>query len=78
VTRYPQWQDLLRSLKVPVLIIWGDREKFFTAPGAKAHLREVPQAELHILDVGHFARLEVPGQVASLRAEFVKRHKLLH
>jgi pimeloyl-ACP methyl ester carboxylesterase len=76
VARYPQWQSLLKSLKLPVLVIWGDRDKFFTTPGAKAYLREAPQAELHILDAGHFATLEVPGQVASLVADFVKRHDL--
>jgi pimeloyl-ACP methyl ester carboxylesterase len=74
LAHYPQWQDLLKSLKLPVLIVWGDRDKFFTTPGAKAFLREAPQAELHVLDVGHFATLEVPGQVASLTADFVKRH----
>jgi pimeloyl-ACP methyl ester carboxylesterase len=74
VARYPQWQSLLKSLKLPVLIVWGDRDKFFTTPGAKAFLREAPQAELHVLDAGHFATLEVPGQVASLVSDFVKRH----
>jgi len=76
VARYSQWQSLLKSLKVPVLVVWGDRDKFFTTPGAKAYLRDAPLAEVHVLDVGHFATLEAPGQVAGLIADFVKRHDL--
>lgn len=76
VARYPQWQSLLKSLKVPVLVIWGDRDKFFTTPGAQAYLREAPQAELHVLDAGHFATLEVPDQVAAKVIDFIKRHDL--
>jgi pimeloyl-ACP methyl ester carboxylesterase len=76
VAHYSQWQGLLRSLKLPVLVVWGDCDKFFTTPGAKAYLRDAPLAEVHVLDVGHFATLEAPGQVAGLIADFVKRHDL--
>lgn len=74
MARYWQWQSLLKSLKLSVLVIWGDRDKFFATPGAKAYLREAPQAEVHVLDVGYFATLEAPAQVAGFIADFVKRH----
>lgn len=74
VKRYPAWQALLRNMKVPVLVLWGSRDDFFTTPGALAYLRDAPQAEIHILDAGHFASLQVPSQIAGLIAAFLGRH----
>jgi hypothetical protein len=48
------------------------------APVRRPTFVKVRKQNLHILDVGHFATLEVPGQVASLTADFVKLLKLLH
>ncbi len=76
VKRYPQWQALLKRLDPPTLIIWGSRDDFFTVPGAIAYLREVPQAEVHILDTVHFATLEEPEAVAQLILDFIARHPL--
>jgi len=76
VDRYPQWQSLLKTLKCPVLVIWGDRDDFFTTPGALAYLRDAPQAEVHILDTVHFATLEAPDPIAELIAAFYRRHGL--
>ncbi len=76
VAHYPQWQALLRTLKVPVLVIWGSRDDFFTVPGAVAYLRDAPQAEVHILDTVHFATLESPDAVGKLIVDFTDRHDL--
>jgi pimeloyl-ACP methyl ester carboxylesterase len=73
---YPEWQKLLKSLDVPVEVIWGSHDKFFTVPGAIAYLRDKPQAEIHILDAGHFATIEVPNLVADLVADFTRRNNL--
>ena len=75
VERYPAWQALLRQLKVPVLVLWGKRDRFFTEPGAWAYRREAPQAEVHLLDSTHFATLDAPDDVARLVAEFLERHR---
>jgi pimeloyl-ACP methyl ester carboxylesterase len=37
------------------LIFWGQRDVFFTPEGGEAYLRDLPHAELHRLDSGHFA-----------------------
>jgi pimeloyl-ACP methyl ester carboxylesterase len=74
VALYPQWQALLRQLKVPVLIIWGRRDQFFTVPGAIAYLRDAPQAEVHIIDADHFATLDAPDEVARILASFLESH----
>lgn len=76
VKRYPEWQALLKRLHPPTLVIWGSKDDYFTTPGAVAYLRDAPQAEVHILDTGHFATLEEPDEVARLILDFVARHHL--
>jgi len=73
---YPAWQSLLKSLNVPVEVIWGSHDNYFTVPGALAYLRDAPKAEIHILDAGHFATLEDPDAIATLVAGFTSRHDL--
>jgi pimeloyl-ACP methyl ester carboxylesterase len=77
VARYPVWQDALKRLKVPLLVIWGSHDDFFTTPGALAYLRDAPQAEIHIIDSTHFATLDKPGAVTSLVTDFLDRNGLL-
>jgi len=55
VALYPAWQQFLRSHQPKTLIFWGQRDIFFTPEGGEAYLRDLPKAELHRLDSGHFA-----------------------
>jgi len=55
VALYPNWQKYFRDRKPPMLITWGKNDPFFTTEGAEAFLRDLPKAELHLLDAGHFA-----------------------
>lgn len=55
VKLYPQWQEYLREHQPPTLITWGEHDAFFPAAGARAFLKDVPEAELHLLNTGHFA-----------------------
>lgn len=52
---YPQWQALLREKQTPVLAVWGKKDEIFVAAGAEAFKRDLPNAEIHMLDTGHFA-----------------------
>jgi pimeloyl-ACP methyl ester carboxylesterase len=52
---YPQWQAFLRERQPTTLILWGENDIFFTPEGGRAYLRDLPDAELHMLDTGHFA-----------------------
>jgi pimeloyl-ACP methyl ester carboxylesterase len=72
---YPAWQKLLQKTTVPVLVLWGSRDTFFTYPGAVAYLRDQPKAELHIFDGDHFATLQQPDIVSPLLADFIARHR---
>jgi pimeloyl-ACP methyl ester carboxylesterase len=75
LARYPSWQATLRKMDVPVLVLWGSQDKFFTTPGATAYLQEAPKAEIHILDAGHFATLQVPDKMAGLMSAFIGKHR---
>ena len=55
VPLYPQFQAFFRDHKPPTLIVWGKNDKIFPADGAGPYLRDLPDAELHLLDTGHFA-----------------------
>ncbi|WP_263373157.1 alpha/beta fold hydrolase [Granulicella aggregans] len=52
---YPTWQAFFRNYQPPTLIVWGQNDPFFTVEGAKAYLRDIPKAELNLIDTGHFA-----------------------
>ena len=55
VALYPAWQQFLRTRQPETLIFWGQRDIFFTPEGGEAYLRDLPKAELHRLESGHFA-----------------------
>lgn len=73
LARYAEWQTWLRRDRPPVLITWGRNDPFFTEPGARAFLGDVPEAELHLFDTGHFALEEFLPEIAPLIADFVDR-----
>ncbi len=73
VERYPEWQAWLREHRPPTLIAWGRNDPFFSEPGARAYLRDLPEAELHLFDTGHFALEEKLPEIAPLIADFLDR-----
>ncbi len=52
---YDEWHAFFRNKQPKALIVWGKNDPFFTVEGAQAYLRDIPKAELHLLDAGHFA-----------------------
>jgi pimeloyl-ACP methyl ester carboxylesterase len=55
VALYPVWQKFLRDRQPKTLIFWGEDDIFFTKEGGEAYLQDLPNAEIHRLDAGHFA-----------------------
>ena len=55
LSHYKEWQTFFRNKQPKTLIVWGKNDPFFTVEGAQAYLRDLPKAELHLLDTGHFA-----------------------
>lgn len=70
---YPAFQRYFAEHQPPTLIAWGSHDEIFGADGARAYLRDLPDAELHLLDAGHFA-LETHGpEIAALIRGFLGR-----
>jgi pimeloyl-ACP methyl ester carboxylesterase len=70
---YPKWQKFLREEQPTTLIVWGKSDPAFIAAGAKAYLRDVPHAELHLLDAGHFAAEEKAVEIAKYITKFMSK-----
>jgi pimeloyl-ACP methyl ester carboxylesterase len=64
VALYDEWHALFRSKQPKTLIVWGKNDPFFTVEGARAYLADIPRAELHLLDTGHFALEDSSGFIA--------------
>jgi pimeloyl-ACP methyl ester carboxylesterase len=71
VARYPEWQAYFRRHQPPMLIVWGARDPFFTVDGARAFTRDLPHAELHLLDTGHFALEDHVDAIAARMRTFL-------
>jgi pimeloyl-ACP methyl ester carboxylesterase len=71
---YPAWQAYFRQHQPPTLITWGKNDSFFPPVGAEAYLRDLPNAELHLLDTGHFALEEDHATIARLIDTFLRRY----
>ncbi|MEV0416168.1 alpha/beta hydrolase [Streptomyces sp. NPDC050448] len=72
--RVPARQAWLRAARVPVLVVRGAGDPFFTPAGAKAYLRDVPDAEVHVFEgAGRFAPETRLGETAPLTGEFLAK-----
>ena len=74
VASYPAWQAWLREHKPPTLVAWGANDPSFIAAGATAFRADLPDAEIHLLDAGHFALEEKNDEIARLILDFMARH----
>ncbi len=73
VALYPDFQSYFRRHRPPVLAVWGKNDPFFLPPGAEAYRRDVPDAEIHLLDAGHFALETHHREIADKITEFLGR-----
>lgn len=68
---YPLFQQYFRDHRPPTLVVWGRNDEIFGPAGAEAFGRDLPDAQIHLLDAGHFA-LETHGpEIASLIRQFL-------
>jgi pimeloyl-ACP methyl ester carboxylesterase len=74
VPLYPKWQAFLRERQPKTIIFWGQRDIFFTPEGGDAYLADLPRAEIHRLDAGHFAVEEQLDYIASHIRRFHSRN----
>jgi pimeloyl-ACP methyl ester carboxylesterase len=64
--RYPDWQAWLRRRQPRLLAVWGRNDPFFIPAGAEAYRKDVPDADVVLLDTGHFAIEEEVDAIAEL------------
>jgi pimeloyl-ACP methyl ester carboxylesterase len=71
VEAYPKWQAWMRQNQPRLLVIWGKYEVSFDPSEPEAYRRDVPNAEVHIVDGGHFALDTAADEIAALVRNFV-------
>jgi pimeloyl-ACP methyl ester carboxylesterase len=76
VASYPRWQAWLRAHHPKMLVLWGKYDPSFALAGAAAYNDDVPDAEIHSLDAGHFALDEKVDEIASLIRAFLDKHQI--
>ncbi|MFI7388131.1 alpha/beta fold hydrolase [Streptomyces sp. NPDC049813] len=71
---YPALHAWLRSRQIPVLATWGKHDPFFGPDGARAFARDTGNAEIHVMEGGHFLLESAGDEVAALIREFLSKH----
>lgn len=71
VAQFPVWQNYLKTKQPATLIVWGKNDKFFTTAEVDAFKKDLPNAEVHLLNSGHFALEEHHAVVAQLIKGFL-------
>jgi pimeloyl-ACP methyl ester carboxylesterase len=69
---YDRWHEYFRKSQPRMLIVWGKNDPFFTVEGAKAYRRDLPTAELHLIDTGHFALEDSGAFIAERMRSFLR------
>jgi len=70
VASYPKWQAWMRERQPRLLVIWGKHDLSFELTEPDAYRRDVPDAEIHVLDAGHFALDTAADEIAVLVQKF--------
>ena len=70
---FPRYQAWLREQRPPTLIVWGPQDGYMPDGAARAYLRDLPDAELHLLDGGHWALETNFDEVVSFMRDFLGR-----
>lgn len=73
VQDYPSFQKYMKEHQPPMLVVWGRYDPSFTVAGAKAYADDVPTAEVHLLDAGHFALDQKSPEIIALIEAFMAR-----
>jgi pimeloyl-ACP methyl ester carboxylesterase len=71
VDAYPKWQAWMREKQPRLLVIWGKYESSFDSSEPESYRRDVPSAEVHVVDGGHFALDTDADEIAVLVQDFL-------
>ncbi|KAL2069599.1 hypothetical protein VTL71DRAFT_14278 [Oculimacula yallundae] len=73
---YPAFQEYFRKSQVPLIAFWGKNDEIFVPAGAEAFKTDLPNAEIHLLDTGHFASETMTEEIAELMLAFLKKNNI--
>lgn len=73
VAAYPRFHEYFRAHRPPTLAVWGKNDPFFVPAGAEAFRRDMPDAEVHFVDAGHFPLETHIDEIAAIIGAFLAR-----
>lgn len=73
VKLYSKFQEYLRTYQPPLLAVWGKNDPSFIPAGAEAFRRDLPNAEIHLVESGHFALESCCEEIAAYIRDWVKK-----
>ena len=76
VPLYPEFQEWFRKTQVPTLAAWGKNDLIFVKEGAQPYKKDLPNAEIHLLDGGHFIGVAQPELIGKLVLDFLQKNKV--
>jgi pimeloyl-ACP methyl ester carboxylesterase len=71
VAAYPTWQAWMSAKRPRLQVIWGKHDPSFDLSEPEAYRRDVPDAQVHVLDAGHFALDTAADEIAALVRGFL-------
>lgn len=74
IRQYPQLHAFFREYQPPTLVIWGRNDPFFVPAGAEAFKRDNPNAQVRLLDTGHFAIETHGAEIAAHMLDLLDRN----
>ncbi len=75
VQAYPKWQAWMQKTQPRLLVLWGKYDLSFELTEPEAYRRDVPNAQVHVLDAGHFALDTAADEIADLVRGFMLNRK---
>jgi pimeloyl-ACP methyl ester carboxylesterase len=75
VESYPKWQAWMQKEQPRLLVIWGKHDLSFDPGEPERYRKDVPKAQVHVLDAGHFALDTKADEIAELVSQFMKARK---
>jgi pimeloyl-ACP methyl ester carboxylesterase len=75
VENYPKWQAWMQKVQPSLLVIWGKHDLSFDPGEPERYRKDVPKAQVHVLDAGHFALDTKADEIAALVSQFMKTQK---
>jgi len=75
VAAYPNWQAWMQKTQPRLLVVWGKHDLSFDLGEPERYRKDVPSAQVHVLDAGHFALDTKADEIAALVRGFMEEHK---